>query len=304
MIFIKNYFKRSLGDRYDGWRVRKVDAVFAVVPFIMRSRMDRQNYFAQDIDFEPIQEFIRSHKDEIPGLATIHVIMAAVVRVLAERPYMNRFVVHNKIYAHNSISICMMIKRSLEDDGEETSIKPEFDPHDTLSDVVRRVNEEIEASMPEGSSNAMDKVARWFSYIPACIVRFLIWVVRWLDNFGIMPKFINKASPFHCSAFVTNLASLRSRAIYHHLYEFGTCSAFMALGAPETKVVADGKGTKNKRVLTAKYVVDEGVADGHYYVTSIRRLHYYLKNPELLLTPPEKIALDDGVTSKRLYKEG
>jgi len=198
----------------------------------------------------------------------------------------------------------MMVKRSMDEMGEETCVKPTFDPHDTLYDVVRRVNEEVEASMPEGSSNAMDQVAKWFSYIPAWLVRVLIWIVRCLDNVGLMPKFINKASPFHCSAFVTNLASLRTSAIYHHLYEFGTCSTFMALGMPEYKVVAKGRhGVENKRVLTAKYVTDEGIADGFYYTSAMRLLDHYLKKPELLLEPPKKVVLDSGVANKRLYKE-
>lgn len=41
---MKQYFKRHIGDRYDGWRVRKVDAVFSIIPFIMRTRLDSQNF--------------------------------------------------------------------------------------------------------------------------------------------------------------------------------------------------------------------------------------------------------------------
>ena len=46
---MKQYFKRGLFDRYDGWRVRNVDAVYNVIPFIMRTRMDSQNRFEEDM---------------------------------------------------------------------------------------------------------------------------------------------------------------------------------------------------------------------------------------------------------------
>ncbi len=32
-----NYYKWSWGDRYDGWRVRKVDPVFSVIPYFLRT---------------------------------------------------------------------------------------------------------------------------------------------------------------------------------------------------------------------------------------------------------------------------
>lgn len=32
-----NYYKWSWGNRYDGWRVRKVDPVFSVIPYFLRT---------------------------------------------------------------------------------------------------------------------------------------------------------------------------------------------------------------------------------------------------------------------------
>jgi|GEM_PF-4958582 len=32
---MQDTFKRGFGDRYDGWRVRRVDAVYNVIPFVM-----------------------------------------------------------------------------------------------------------------------------------------------------------------------------------------------------------------------------------------------------------------------------
>lgn len=297
-----NYFKRGLGDRRDGWRVRNIDTVYAVIPFIMRSRLDSQNLFSEEIDLERINEFIRSKKAEMPDLAIMHVLMAAVVRTISQRPYLNRFVVHNKIYARNHISIAMMVKRDMSDWGEETSIKPHFEPEDTLYDVVEKVSAMIKKETEkEAEKNKMDRVANFFTYIPAFLVRFLIGCVRTMDDLGIMPKLIEEASPFHSSAFFTNLASLRIGPIYHHLYEFGTCSMFVAFGKPEREVKVEGRDSMViKKVMGANYVLDERVADGHYYAVSMRYLYHLLSHPEELLTPPESVVVDDGVAKKRI----
>ena len=63
---MQDTFKKGLGDRYDGWRVRNVDAVFNVIPFIMRTRMDSQNLFEENIPIENIEKFIRKHREDMP----------------------------------------------------------------------------------------------------------------------------------------------------------------------------------------------------------------------------------------------
>lgn len=91
------YFRWHWGDRYDGWRVRNVDAVFSVIPYFLRTRMDAQNYFEQRIPIDHIETFIREHKEDIPGLSIMHVVIASMIRLVSQRPYLNRFIMWNKI---------------------------------------------------------------------------------------------------------------------------------------------------------------------------------------------------------------
>ena len=67
---MQDTFKRGFGDRYDGWRVRRVDAVYNVIPFVMRSRLDAQNFFEENIPIENIERFIREHRED---LSLIHI---------------------------------------------------------------------------------------------------------------------------------------------------------------------------------------------------------------------------------------
>ncbi|MEA5058786.1 MAG: hypothetical protein EOM66_08535 [Clostridia bacterium] len=297
---MKQYYKRGLFDRYDGWRVRNVDAVYNVIPFIMRTRMDSQNLFEENMPLEPVENFIREHRADMPDLSFMHVLMAAMVRMMAERPYLNRFVVWNKIYARNHINISLMIKRKLS--NEETMIKPDFEPEDTLQDVVDKVNALVNVNIMDEAKNSMDAIARFFGYIPAWVMRFAIWTLFRLDSVGWLPKKINGASPFHCSAFLTNVGSLGIGPIYHHLYEFGTCSMFVAMGNKHKVRLSTREGEHlEKRFIGLKFVTDERICDGQYYASAMKHLRRLLNNPSLLLEPPVKVIIDDGVPkSKRI----
>ena len=72
---LKDYYKKGMSDRYDGWRVRYVDAVYNVIPFIMRTRIDSQNLFEESIPIDGIEHFIREHREDMPDLSIMHIIM-------------------------------------------------------------------------------------------------------------------------------------------------------------------------------------------------------------------------------------
>ena len=296
-----NYYKWSLGDRYDGWRVRKVDAVFSVIPYFLRTRMDAQNYFEERVPIDHIEEFIKKHKEDIPDLSIMHVVMASIVRLYSQRPHLNRFVMWNKIFSRNHLNFSIAVKRSLSDDGEETLIKPFFQPTDTLQDIVRRTREEQEANQQVGQQNSSDLISKILGLLPDFLMRIVVFILLWLDKVGMMPKFIEKASPWHCSVFLTNIGSIGVESIYHHLYEFGTCSMFVAMGkkSRQHSFNKHGELAAHKSILL-KFVMDERICDGFYYASSMRLLNKILTNPEMLLTPPEKVVVDEGVGKKRM----
>lgn len=284
-----NHFRWRWGDRYDGWRVRKVDPVFRVIPYVLRTRMDAQNFFEEKVPIDHIEAFIKKHKEAIPDLSIMHVIMAATVRLFSQRPHLNRFVVWNKIFARNHINFSIAIKRSLTDNGEETLIKPYFQPEDTLSDVVRKTREVQLANQQEGVRNASDTISRILGTLPDWLMRVVAWTMLWTDKVGILPRFINEASPWHCSVFLTNIGSIGIESIYHHLYEFGTCSNFVAMGKKTRfhSTTKEGELVVHKQIRL-KFVLDERICDGYYFASSLRLMTKYLMNPEILLTPPDR----------------
>lgn len=295
------YFNRGWGDRYDGWRVRNVDVVFSVIPYFLRTRIDAQNFFEVNLRVDNIEAFIKEHKEDIPNLSIMHVVMAALIRLISQRPYLNRFVIWNKIFARNHMNFSIAVKRSLSDTGEETLIKPYFMPTDTLQDVVRKVEQERANNQQVGQKNASDKISKLLGLLPDSLLRTVVFSLLHMDKVGIMPKAINQASPWHCSIFLTNIGSIGVESIYHHLYEFGTCSMFVAMGKKSRSHTFDKDGSiVAHKSIQLKFVLDERICDGFYYASSMRQMSKYLDDPSLLLTPPENVIIDDGVRKKRV----
>jgi hypothetical protein len=234
-----------------------------------------------------------------------HVLTAAIVRLISQRPYLNRFVSGNKLYARNHVSISMSVKRSMSEETETTVVKPIFELTDTLSDIVRKFNEEVDKNKIIEAQNQTDFTAKLIGHLPSFLIRSVVTILHNLDKVGLLPKALNKVSPFHTSVFITNMGSLGIKSIYHHIYEFGTTSIFVAMGKKYSRMELDEDGNAIKRkYIDIKVVADERICDGYYYALSMRMLSKILKNPEILLEKPDTVMLDDGIILKgRLSKE-
>ena len=289
-----NKRKRRFGDRYDGYRVHEKDPLFNVIPHIMRSRLDSQVFFEEQIDVSNLNNFILQNRQTIPNLSTYHIIVAAAIRTIAQKPRLNRFISGRKIYARNYIRASLAVKKSMSEDADEMLVIPEFNYDDTLYDVAEKFNKLVcDAKSETENTNKTDAFVGLINLLPGFLIKFVVWVVRCLDSIGKMPKFINKLSPFHSSLFVTNVGSIGLNSIYHHLYEFGTTSMFLAIGKKEVvrEINADGK-INNKHVINIRLVLDERICDGYYFATAIKHFKKLVKKPESLLEKPDYIAQD------------
>ena len=291
--------KRRFGDRYDGYLIRNCDPLFQLIPSIMRTRTDSMVYFDYDLEITELEKFIRLHRaTDIPNLRMLHIFMASMVRVTSQMPHLNRFVSGKKIYARNEMRIALAAKRSMTIDGEESNIIPEFEMTDTLYDVVEKVEAALDAEIftEGGTEDGTYAVASVIGAIPSRIKSGFIDLMRGLDSIGKMPKLLHKVSPFHASMFITDLGSCGIGPVFHHLYEFGTCSVFVAMGKKEKRYELNAEGeVVPRRYIGVKIVVDERICDGFYYAYAMRKLARLIRHPEQLLTPPEKVVPDDGI---------
>ena len=275
------------GRRSDGRRLKTIPTFFKVIPCIMPERDDSQVYFKQDIVLSNLDAYIDKKAEEGIRLSYMNIIYAAMVRIIAERPYLNRFAMNGSLYARNKIYVSLVIKKNFSDEGTETSIKLPFDGTENIFEIKEKLDSAIEKNKDNAVTNNTDNLAKALSLIPGVAIRLAVKFLTFLDKHGIMPKSIIEASPFHTSVFLTNVGSLGIDSIYHHLYNFGTTSMFFAMGKKKKSYVYDDDEIHEEKCITLAFVGDERICDGYYYATSFKQLSKYLKKPELLETHAE-----------------
>ncbi len=286
--------RSSLRDRYDGRLLRTLDPFYRITPYVMRTRVDAQDYFEDRIDVGPAESWLRAQRAAgRPELGFLHLFVAALVRTLSQRPRLNRFVAGRRIYARNEILVSLAVKRRLHEDSPETVVKVRFDPRATVHEVAAALDAAVAAAKSPEAQTEADRTARILMRLPGIALRLAVALLRALDAFGWMPRAIHRASPFHTSVFVTDLGSLGIGPIYHHLYEFGTTSLFVAFGAKERERALDGDGRAvARKSVGLKVVNDERICDGHYYASAFKLLLALLRHPERLEQPPAAVVDD------------
>ena len=277
--------------RADGRYLKRIDYFFKIIPHIMPQRCDAQVFTPQRIRADRLMDYVRAQRETGRELNYMSVLIAAYVRTVAEHPELNRFVISRKIYARKYLSVSFAVLRENEDGVEETTSKVYFEPADTLTVVSDKINRTIDENRKPGVVNATDKLAATLMSVPL-LPTALVGFLKLLDRVGLLPRAILDASPFHTSLFFTNMASIRSGYLFHHLYNFGTTSAFIALGSPEK--VLDEKGVSHI-VLPLGVTTDERICPGVKYATAFRTLRYYLLHPEALEQPPKEVKADPAL---------
>lgn len=270
------------GHRSDGRRLKTLSPFFRVIPNVMLERSDSQVYFKQDIMLKYMDEYIDKKATEGIKLSYMNIIYAAMVRIVAERPQLNRFAMNGSIYARNEILVSLAIKKSLSDESEETTIKLPFTGEENIFEIKEKLDKAIEDNKKVTTENSTDRLAKTLSLVSDGTLRRIVIFLGFLDKHGIMPKAAINASPFHTSLFLTNVGSLGIDSIYHHLYNFGTTSLFFAMGKKKKSFLYEDEEIREEKCITIAFVGDERICDGYYFANSFKLLTKYLRKPELL----------------------
>ncbi len=270
------------GLRSDGRKIKSLDPLFRVIPHVMKERSDAHVYFSQEIPIKTLDEYIAKKDQEGIKMSYMNIIYAALVRMLAEKPALNRFIMDGRTYARHGIHISLAIKKGMTEDAEETTIKLPFTGSENIFEVKEILDNTILQNKDKENQNDTDKLVKFLSYVPNWLYKLIVNILMYLDKHGMMPKFIIKLSPFHTSAFLTNVGSLGIDAIYHHLYNFGTTGVFLAMGKKKKSYIYEDDDIVQEKSISLAWVADERICDGFYYATALKSFYRYLKKPELL----------------------
>ncbi len=284
------------GDRSDGRRIRTLPAMSQVSPYIMVNRNESSNQCAEAIEITHIDRYIRTmRKQGYTNFGLTHVLLSAYVRALCKYPAINRFLAGQKVYSRgDDVQYCMTVKKEMSVEAPDTVIKVHLNRTDTAIDVYNKLQAAVEDVKSTAALDSdFDATAGAFTMLPGVVLKFAVWLLKLLDYFGLLPKFLLEVSPFHGSLFFTSMGSLGVPPIYHHLYDFGNLPVFGAFGCKrrELQVLEDGSVVQRK-YIDLKFTLDERIADGYYYAAFFKHFKRLLVHPELLNEPAAEVIQD------------
>jgi hypothetical protein len=316
--------------RCDGTLVRDGSTLRRVMPYLMPGRNSAAVYFTQEIDVTPTLAYLKrvngpekqnQQADAEAALRSVgktervtffHLVLAACVKTLAQRPQLNRFVSGGGIYQRSAIQISFAVKKAYEDRAALTAVKVGFGPGDGLDAVVAKVNRVIRVGRGK-QLTAAEKQMNVLGRLPRRVAGAVLRCEELLDRWNLLSPEIIAADPLFTSVFVANVGSLGFEAPFHHLYERGTASLFAAIGRVQQKNTAEGaqpgtrarggrpapegttasegatgpgqkaKDTRHQRYgVTLRFTFDERVADGYYCARSLELFERLLRDPTRL----------------------
>ena len=284
------------GDRNDGRKIRTLAPMAQITAFFQVERNTCSNLFEESFEITHIDRYIRQKRKEgLTDFGITHVLLAAYVRGVAKYPQLNRFISGQQVYSRGEdIQYCMVIKKEMTVDSPDTSIKVHLNPRDTAVDVYHKLNAAVESvKATQELDSSLDSLIQYLNLIPNVVLKFVVWLLKLLDYFGLLPKFLTELSPFHGSLFFTSMGSLGIKPIYHHLYDFGNIPVFGAFGCKRRalEVQEDGSVVQRK-YIDVKFVLDERIVDGYYYAVFFKHYRSLLRHPEILDNPPAEVVRD------------
>jgi hypothetical protein len=251
----------------------------------MPGRNEAAVYFEQQVDVTRTLAFLSEWNLGREGRhATLfHLVLAAMLRTFVERPDLNRFIAGRRLYQRNEISFSFAIKRAMRDDAEMTTTKIVLAPGDDLESIGEKLRFDITRGKSGGESSS-DAEMRLLTRLPRFVLRALVSLQRALDYLGALPHALYRDDPLYASMFFTNLGSVGLDAAYHHLYEYGNCPFFAAIGRVKKAVVPGPEGVPVVRdVVVIRYTFDERITDGLYCAKSLEIFQRHLEDPSLLV---------------------
>lgn len=283
------------GRRPDGRRVRAIDPIMRITPYIMPMRCDAQVFLRHRADLDILFDYVKRQKlEKNEQISYMQIIVAAYVRAVSRNPAANRFIMNKQLFARNSCSVAFTILKDPGDiDKGENVVKIKFDLTDTIYDVRDRMNAAIAANRGGQPAGFIDKLLGFLFAVPG-LATAAVGVVRLLDRYGLAPAVLMEELPFYVGMFITNMASIRLHDVNHHLYNWGNVSLFLGMGLEERVAVVENGQTRMKRCLPIGITADERVCSGAHYARFFGDWRRCLEHPELLETPPESVRFDEG----------
>lgn len=282
---------RRFGDRPDGYRVRDLDSMHVLTPYLMPARTDNEAFLAEVFDLTKVNEYIAKKNEGDPEFkyTFFHFFIAALAKVMTFRPKMNYFISGKRTYERKDLSFAFVVRRKFTlDAGEALAIiKLDRDSDESpISQVYNKVKKFVYHVRKEEKTDATTDALDIVAALPRFMIRAVVGVLNFLEYHGMYPKALKEADPEYASVFISNLGSIKMSANYHHLCNWGTNSFFVVINEKKLRPFYNEDGSYEMRdSLDISFTVDERLADGFYFANAIKMIKKIFENPQIVELP-------------------
>ena len=267
--------KKRLVDRKNAKRVDNISGLSQILIDLKPDRCVSDVYINQKMDVTELCKYVDKLKKKGEHITIFHAFMTAIGLVYYNRPYLNRFIANRHIYEHNDIVISFVAKIAFDDNAEEMMILVKIDENDNIHTISKKILDKVDSIRnkkedKKGANNAIDFLGK----LPNIIRIPIVGIFKWCDKMGFLPSSLIEDNLYYSSMIVSNLGTFKTDGIYHNVTDFGTCSGIITIG----EIKKEG----SKYFCELGISMDERIADGFYFIKSIKLMQYILNNPELL----------------------
>ena len=281
---------RKRGDRRDGVWIRDIPGLNVLMANLYPDRTDCEVFLKQEIDITELLKYIDSKNGpDAPCKTTLfHCFVTMFARVLTERPRLNRFIQGRRFYQRKDITISFVAKRRFSDHSEEALMQYQARGSDTLADVSRLIVGDVRQMRSHDGAGGIDRTIERLSKLPRLLLMLVVRIIRWLDFWGLVPRFLTEGDSNCASVLMSNLGSIRCPSVYHHLNNYGTTSVLVTIGTiHKAPVFREDGSTQLRDFVDIGATLDERIADGFYFARSLKLVQHICEHPELLDRPLE-----------------
>ena len=260
-------------NRRDGKRVKDIDAMHVLMPYIKPNRCDSDVFINQKLDVTELVKYYEEMKLKDNDLTYFHLFITLIAKTIYNRPLLNRFIVNKKYYDRNDVLIAFTAKVNYEDTSKEILKVIKIDPEDNLFSIKEKTLKavsDVRNAKEEGTNNIMNIIGK----LPSFLISLVVKVVKFMDRHELLPKSLINDNLYYSTCIVSNLGSIKSSAIYHNLTDFGTSSILATFG--------EIREENGRKYAEAGINIDERIADGVYFVKSVKLMQDILNNPKCL----------------------
>ncbi|MDD5602859.1 MAG: 2-oxo acid dehydrogenase subunit E2 [Eubacteriales bacterium] len=271
--------------RKDAELIKNVDSSKKFYTFLMPKRTSSACWIQLTADARGLNDFINGKKAGGERCTVFQIVIAALIRTASRYPHLNRFIYGHKIYRRKEYSISFAVSHN------ETTIfrKIRLDPGATFPEVRDQVNTIVETARKE-PHDSLDNSMNTLMKLPVFLTSFILRMYPVMADKGLFPQKYVDEDVLYASAVVSNLGTYGISAPYHHLYDWGSASVFLTIGAIENKPFAmDDGSVRAIPAITFGFTVDERICDGKELADALNYFRENIENPGALMSPPAEI---------------